>query len=105
MFRKESEIKEVHHGFDLRRCENGSLMDLYLEAEMTTGVAYCWWIEIRFTSAEWSIESSLSETEDGQQNTLSNLGRCGSRSLQEFFPSLEMVVNRLTESIREFTSG
>lgn len=39
-------------GIDIRR-HDGMYVEMYAEAELVTGNAVCWWLDVRYTAEGW----------------------------------------------------
>ena len=101
--RLNSELKQVHHGFNLRKYNNkkyGSI-EIYVEAEINDDLAYCWWLDVNFGNNTWEIDASLLKTCDGEQHTQSRLVEINGKDLEDLSEELKKTVEIISGSIAQ----
>lgn len=100
--REREVFKTVHREFDMRKSGGGSLVDAFVEGEITESLAYCWWLEIRFEPDGWSLEALLLKTEHGVQNRHKELIQSSGNSLEEFCQKVPEAIQVLRASAEGF---
>lgn len=101
-FRSKPGIETVHHGFNLRKCGTGCLVDAYVEVEVTDDLAYCWWLEIRIAENDWSIEVSVLETKAGEQHPLERILKTAGKELEALITELGVAAAVLLSNAQRF---
>ena len=101
-FRTKSEVREVHRGIDLRKCDAGSLLELFVEAELNDRLAYCWWLDVRFYQSSWSIDGALLKTEDGDQRKISDIAEHSGNTVEALIEKLHATCRAIADSAKQF---
>lgn len=68
--RSHSGVAHTSRGMDLRNYRTGSMLELWLEAELTDGCTVCWWMDISHGDDGWSISPSVLRNRSENQETL-----------------------------------
>src|SRR5437870_10534462 len=75
-------VISVHTGLELRNYRSGSVIEAYVEAEMSHGCAVTWWLDVRSFSDGWEFAASILGTDEEGQFTLKHLPKGVAVNLQ-----------------------
>ena len=105
--RTKPELKQIHHGFNLRKYDNRNFgsVEIFVEAEIDGNLAYCWWLEVSFEIEIWEVDVLLLKTENGEQHTQSQLLEVRGKDMQEFFRVLAEAGNTISNSVQQHFSS
>ena len=85
-------VTHVDTGFWPRSYEDGSTVECYVDAELTSGNAVGFWLEFRYRDGEWIIESSVRQNTALGQDELRGLPTRYATDGDDFFAELESAV-------------
>lgn len=91
-------VTRVDTGFWPRCYVDGSVVECYVDAELTSGNAVGFWLEFRYRDGEWLIESSVRQNTALGQDELRELPTRFATDDEEFADELEAAVAMLVES-------
>ena len=91
-------VIKVHRGCDIRKNNDISLIELYVEAEVSDRLAYCWWFDIHFQQASWKIDGVILMTKNGEQDIVVRLGDSTGTETTVFISELEKMSQILDET-------
>jgi hypothetical protein len=94
-------VLQVCQRLEFRDYRSGSLLEGFVDAELSDGTAKTLWFELSWASKEWALQSSvLAMGHDGVQEIVREFPTVKIRSLQEFQEGLEGVIRRLESSLQ-----
>lgn len=100
--RSKTGICDARHGFDLRRCGDGCLIDIFVEAESKDAQVYCWWLEIQYERKAWKIESAILKNQGGRQDAIKRFPDRAGTLLQDFLSQIQASTRELVTSAEGF---
>jgi hypothetical protein len=95
-------ISRVTRVCDIRNYTNGTVFESYVEAETKSGVAYCWWIDLRHAAGMWTIERSIRKTTDDEQDTIKDFPEGSFRTVHELSIDAKVLLKEFFSSATEF---
>ncbi|MGH9117574.1 MAG: hypothetical protein ACRD0A_06765 [Acidimicrobiales bacterium] len=91
-------MRTVDTGFWPRCYVDGSVVECYVDAELTSGNAVGFWLEFRYRDGEWIIESSVRRNTIHGQDELRELPTRLAVSDDEFASELDAAATMLVMS-------
>ena len=86
---RSSGYKGVTQGVDCRAYETGTMLEAYVEAELSDGRIICWWLDISWNQASWRIASSVVLNNDDGQEVLKSFPDKTPITLSDFVDQLQ----------------
>ena len=100
--RNREETRDVTRGFDVRKCEDGGIIEAFVEVETKKDLAYCWWLELRIGTRDWRIETSIHKTHKGGQDVIHRFPDRVPETFSDFLVEFNHAAKQLIDSAREF---
>jgi hypothetical protein len=93
------EVLHVQHALGLRSYQTGPVVEAYVDAELASGNAVGWWLEIHWDKARWLIESSIRLDHEGGEDTITAFPPRKAVTLTELLDQLKASVIELGEFV------
>lgn len=97
--RTRAEVIEVRHGMDFRRYSSGTILEFFVDTELTNGKGLCWWLEVNWNIEKWVMESSVLSNEGNGQETVREFPERIAKTVDDVVMELDEAVSLLTGSI------
>src|SRR2546428_12495871 len=68
--RQRQGVLGTHRGFEIRRYTAEDTIEIFLEAQVTKEISYCWWLDVKWQEGNWSTDLAVLKTENGEQRVL-----------------------------------
>ena len=68
--RSRPDITRVHHDLDCRKYLTGSVVQIYVEAELESANSVTWWLDLRWNEDHWFVEGRVLVDNDQGQDTV-----------------------------------
>jgi len=89
------EVTAVVRGLDFRGYQTGTVIEGYVDAELTSGKAICGWLEVRWTEEHWIIETRVLVNDATGQRTYKEFAERAPQTLDDFLVQLNDATSNL----------
>lgn len=97
--RDRPEVTQVLHSLEARRHQSGAALEGYVDAELKSGKAICWWLDASWNGECWVIETSILINDEQGQKVLKDFENKTSRTFNDFMAQLKEATSNLVASI------
>lgn len=94
----QSRVIRVTSGMDARAYRDGAVCEFFVEAELETGNAVCWWMDIRESEGQWIVDPSTFVQHSGGQDQLTVQSLTNLQADADFRDQLNRAVTELIRS-------
>jgi hypothetical protein len=96
LLEKQPEVKEATTRFECRRCGMETLIEGYVDAELQSGKAVCWYLEVRWDANHtWLIDTRILINHAGGQDTGHKFPDRMTSEFNEFLNNLQEATEEL----------
>jgi hypothetical protein len=93
-----AEVAEARHTFDVRRYESGAMLELFIDAELSSGKAAVWGLEVSWNDSCWTIEHFVRANDQHGQYSVHEFPTQEANVLQEALAHLVQATDDLIAS-------
>ena len=98
---------DVRHAFsamDVRSYPNGTVVELFAEAEFSADIALVWWLDVWWRGGQWIAEAQVLRTEAGGQVAVREYDAVTAVSFEQLEPGVEQLAQALKETASDPTA-
>jgi hypothetical protein len=97
--RSRSEVLSVKHSLECRKSDSTVMLECYSDAELHSGKAICWWLEVQQNEEQWVLETSVLINDGQGQSVIREFPNRVSTTIDELIAQLEEATFELLSSI------
>jgi hypothetical protein len=94
--RSEENVVTITEGLDFRIYDSGPVMECYVDAELKSGLAVGWWLEVTWSMSEFTLLSSVAVNDENGQDVITQWD-CASERPDDVFGHVVDYWRRATE--------
>ena len=92
------DVRSTRSAFDVRSYPNGTVAEVFAEAEFQSDTALVWWLDLWWRSGQWVAEAQVLRTESGGQVAVREYEPVTALSFELLEPGVEQLVRHLKAS-------
>lgn len=98
------DVARASSAMDVRSYPNGTVVELYAEAELPADVALVWWLDVWWRGGQWVAEAQVLRTEAGGQVVIKGYDAVTALSFEQLEPGVDQLAQALKETASDPTA-